>query len=220
MTTLSMNPTLLLLFIALLYILVFGGLSLMRREGLSVQFAIEAILLTAILVGLSWALRFSLGPVVLLLILYIVTMRSRLLTDLANVMAQRDRYGNAFKLYELALRVWPDRSSRLVVMANRGAAELHSGDPHKAIATFEEVLDPQNSRHVGRKYEAATRFNLAVACDRAGQPARATQLFCEVAELLPGSLYARGAEAALKRRREAGASAGECPTPPPQQSAE
>ena len=201
-TALSFDPTLLLLLVAFLYILVFGGLSLMRREGLSVQFALEVVGLTALLMGGAWLLHIALSPVALLLILYAVTMRARVLVDLGNILAQRDRYAPAFRVYALALRLWPDGASRLIILANRGAASLRGGDHEGAIATLESVLDARLQYHLGTKYEAATRYNLAVAYDRAGQPAKATQLFNQAADLLPGSLYARAAEVALKRRRE------------------
>lgn len=203
MTTLALNPTALLLLIACLYILVFGGLSLLRREGLSAQFALESVGVTTILMGGAWLLGIALGPVVLLIVLYLVTMRSRLLVDLANVLAQRGQHALAFRVYDLAARVWPDTTSRLIALANRGAAEVHFGKLEGAIATLEGVLDEGKRHRLGIKYEAACRYNLAVAYDRAGQPAKATALFNEVIELLPGSLYARGAESALKRRREA-----------------
>jgi len=203
MTTLSLNPIALNLLIACLYILVFGALSLLRREGLSAQFALESVGVTAILMGGAWLLGIGLSPVVLLVVLYLVTMRSRLLVDLANVLAQRGQYAVAFRVYGLAEHVWPDTTSRLIAQANRGAAEVHFAKLEAAIATLEGVLDEGKRHHLGIKYEAACRYNLAVAYDRAGQPAKATQLFNEVIELLPGSLYARGAEAALKRRREA-----------------
>jgi hypothetical protein len=48
---LTLDPYLLLLLIACLFILVFGGLGYIRREGLSSQFALEAVGLTALLVG-------------------------------------------------------------------------------------------------------------------------------------------------------------------------
>jgi tetratricopeptide (TPR) repeat protein len=210
-TTWNLDPTSLSLLVALLYILIFGGLSLLRREGLSVQFALESIGLTALLMGGSWLLGIPLGPVALLLILYVVTMRSRLLVDLANLLAQRDRYAPAFRIYDIALKSWPDTASRLIILANRGAAVLRSGDHESAIATLEDVLNGRGRVHLGRKYEAATRYNLAVAYDRAGQPAKATQLFNQVPDLLPGSLYARAAEIALKRRREQAAGAAAAP---------
>ena len=128
MSTLGIDPTLLLLLVASLFVLVFGGLGLIRREGLSLQFALEAIGLTILLVGGSWLLRISLDPFLFLAILYLVTMRSRLTVELANILARRGSYDPAFRLYNLSLAWWPDDSARLIVLANQGAAGLHASD--------------------------------------------------------------------------------------------
>ena len=48
---LNLDPYLLLVLVACLFVLDFGVLGFMRREGLSVQFAVETAILTAILVG-------------------------------------------------------------------------------------------------------------------------------------------------------------------------
>jgi tetratricopeptide (TPR) repeat protein len=199
----TIDPLLLDVLVAGLFVLVFGFLSYTRREGLSTQFALEAIGLAAILLGGGYLLGVIINPLLLLLLLYLVTLRSRLIVDLANVMAQRHNYKLAYRLYALGLAWWPDSASRLIVLANRGAAELHAGQNEDAIKTIEGVLKAGREHHLGIKYEAACRYNLAVAYDRSGQPAKATQLYNEVVELLPGSVYARAAGGALKRRREA-----------------
>jgi len=58
-----LNPYLVLAAIAAVYILVFGGLSLLRREGLSNQFALEVIGLTAIAMLVSQVAPVILNPV-------------------------------------------------------------------------------------------------------------------------------------------------------------
>lgn len=201
-SSIAINPTLLLLLIACLYVLVFGGLSFMRREGLSAQFAVESMGLTALLVGIPWLAGFALNPFLFLALLYLVTMRSRLIVDLANALAQRRNYTWAFRLYQWGLSWWPDAASRLIVLANRGAAELHSGQVETAIRTLENVLEPASRPYLGLKYEAACRYNLGVAYERLGDGAKATQQFNEVMDLMPSSPYARAAAAALERRRE------------------
>jgi tetratricopeptide (TPR) repeat protein len=193
---------LLLLLTALLFILVFGGLALMRREGLSVQFAVEALVLTALLVGGTWLAGTRLSPILLLIVLYVVTMRCRLLVDLATLLARRGRYEGAFRLYRLALALWPDKSSRLIILANQGAAELRSGQVEKAIGTLEGVLAPENHPHLGLRYEAATRYNLGWAFEKAGEDARAVREYNEVLDLFPGSVFAQAAGAALRRRKK------------------
>jgi tetratricopeptide (TPR) repeat protein len=197
----TFDPYLLLLLIACLFTLVFGGLSYLRREGLSVQFAVEAAGLTVLLVGGSFLVRQPLSPFVFLIVLYIVTMRSRLLVDLGNLVAKRGNYDGAFGLYRLALAVKPDEASRLIALVNRGAAELHSGDLDSAIMTLEAALEGEKRPRLGIKYEAACRYNLGYAFERKGEEARAVDQYNQVIELLPGSLYAQASQSALKRRQ-------------------
>lgn len=198
---LNMDPYLLLLAVGCLFILVFGGIGYLRREGLSVQFALEAAGLTAIMVGGSWLLGTPINPFLFLVILYVVTMRSRLVVDLANIIAKRGNYELASRLYSLAMAWWPDKASQLIVQANWGAAQLHRGHVKEAIATLESVLEIQNRARLGMKYEAACRYNLGFAYERSGQDAQAVTQYNEVIDLLPGSVYGKAAAAALKRRK-------------------
>ena len=197
----GLDPYLLLLLVASLFTLIFGLLGLIRREGLSIQFVLEAALLTAVLVGGSWLVGIQLSPFLFLAVLYLVTMRSRLIVDLANLLVQRGRQPLAFRLYDLGLAWWPDTASRLIVQANRGAAELHSGQVEQAIATLEQVLSGEEHPQLGLKYEAACRYNLGYAYEKVGQDRQAVAQYQETIELLPGSLYAKAAQAALKRRK-------------------
>ncbi len=188
--------------IAFLYILVFGGLSFLRREGLSVQFALEALALTCLLVGGSWLLGIQLSPILLLLLLYLVTMRSRLVVDVANLLLRQGRRKAAFALYKLGLTWWPDATSQLIVLANRGAAELYCGQVETAIQTLEGVLKEEKRSRLGLKYEAACCYNLGLAYEQKGEDARAMQQFNEAIDLLPASACARAAQAALKRLKK------------------
>lgn len=196
----NMDPYLLQLLIGGLFILVFGGLSFTRREGLSAQFALEAIALTALLVGGSRLLNITISPFLFLGILYLVTMRSRLTVDIANLLARRGSYDWAHRLYKLCLAWWPDASSRLIVQTNQGAALLYQGQLDSAISTLEAVLKVEERPRLGFKYEAACRYNLGLAYEQKGESAKATVQFSEVIDLLPGSPYAKAAQAALKRR--------------------
>lgn len=198
----NLDPYLVLLLTASAYILVFGGLSFLRRESLSVQFALEAIAVTAVLVGGAWLLGLSLSPFLLLIVLYLVTMRARLTVDVANFFARRGKYDLALRLYGLGLALWPDSAARLIVLTNRGVAELLSGNGDAAVQTLEGVLVEKHRTHLGVKYETAARYNLGYAYEKRGEGARAVQQYNEVIDLMPGSLYARAAEGALKRRRE------------------
>lgn len=199
---LGLNPYLILLLIACLFILVFGGLSFLRREGLSIQFALEAVVLTLLLVGGSWLLNIQLSPFVFLLILYLITMRSRLAVDVANILCRQGRYRLAFRVYDLALTWWPDLASRLIVLTNRGAAELRCGQVEAAVATLESVLAIEERPRLGLKYEAACRYNLGYAYEKGGREAMAVAQYNEVIDLLPGSLYAKAAQSALERRKK------------------
>lgn len=199
---LTIDPYLLLLLIACLFVLVFGGLGYLRREGLSVQFALEAMGLTVILIGGSRLLGTPINPFLFLILLYTITMRSRLVVDLANLLARRENYDQAFRLYDLGLAWWPDAASRLIVLTNKGAAQLHNGQVNVAIATLESVLDVEKRPRLGRKYEAACRYNLGYAYEQNEEDTKAVAQYQETIELAPGSLYAKAAEAALKRRKK------------------
>jgi tetratricopeptide (TPR) repeat protein len=196
----AIDPYLLLLLVACLFVLVFGGLGWLRREGLAIQFALEAAGLTALLVGGSWLLGTPLSPILFLLLLYLVTMRSRLIVDVANLLASRERYEPAHRLYRLGLTWWPDATSRFIVLVNQGAAQLRSGQVDAAIDTLQGVLDSDDRPRLGLKYEAACHYNLGYAYERKGDESRAVGEYNQAIDVMPGSVYARAAEAALKRR--------------------
>jgi tetratricopeptide (TPR) repeat protein len=199
-----MDPTLLLLLVGFMYVVVFGGLSFMRREGLSGKFALEAIVLIVVMVGGARLAGETLSPFLFLVLLYLITMRSRLIVDVANLLAKRGDYAAAMRLYGVGLAWWPDITARLIVLANRGAAELRSGRVPQAIETLQYVLSAENLPRLGLKYEAATRYNLGLAYESAGQWASASAQYNEALDLLPTSPYARAAAAALKRHKQRG----------------
>jgi tetratricopeptide (TPR) repeat protein len=201
---LNLDPLQLSLLVTCLYILIFGGLNYLRREGLSVQFALESIAVAAVLIGGSLLLGLRLSPLLLLIVLYVVTMRSRWIVDLANLFAQRGRFQQAFRLYALGLAWWPDRASRLIVLANRGAAELYSGQVDAAIQTLEGLVLPDQGVRLGPKYEAACHYNLGYAYEKKGEDGKAVAQYNETIDLLPGSLYAKAAQSALNRRKQKG----------------
>lgn len=70
----------------------------------------------------------------------------------------------------------------------------------EAITLLGNVLADMPQWRGTPKYETACRYNLGVAYLRLGQEANAVQHFQQVIELLPSSLYARAAEAAIRRR--------------------
>jgi len=197
------NPLLLLVLVGLFYILIVGGISLLRREGLSGQFALEALAIIALAILIGAAIGTTVDPILLFILLYLVTMRARLLTDLANLLFKRRGYAAAEKLYRLALRLLPDRTGRFVALTNWGAARLQSGDIEGAIRTLNDVLVVAGEHGgLGAKFEAACRYNLAVAYSKAGDDVKAVQQFNQVIERFPVTVYGQAAERALKKRRE------------------
>lgn len=194
----------LLLLVGFIYIVLFGGLALLRREGLSVQFALEATVLTLLAAGLAYFTGFTIQPVLFLGLVYAITMRTRLLVDLGNFFAQRNRFVQADFFYSLAKRLWPDRTGCLIVQVNQGIASLQKGALDEAIATLDAVLEKANQGYLGIKYEAAAHYNLGVAYHRKAMEARAAQEFNAVVETWPASEYARRAQLALQQGRRKG----------------
>lgn len=190
------HPALLTLAIGLVYILGFGGLSLLRRQGLSMRFAVEGLVVAA--AGAALTLVWPRFPALLfLVVLYLVTMRVRLLADLANALLERNKYERAMAVYRTALKAWPDPVSRQIVLINRGVAELRTGAPETAYATLVEALS-NTEIQVGAHYLAAGYYNLGLAARRSDREAEAVRRFNQAIEILPHSLYALGARRALQ----------------------
>jgi tetratricopeptide (TPR) repeat protein len=193
--------------VGLFYICIVGGIALLRREGLSVQFALEALGVTGIFLLVGLAIDVVPSPILLFILLYIITMRARLLTDLANLLFTRRGYAAAEPLYRLALRLYPDPPSRAIVLINWGVARLQSGETDVAISMFRDVLASADAQGgLGEKYEAACRYNLAIACSRAGRDGEAAQQFMYVSDQFPASVYGQAAERNLAKRRDRGLS--------------
>ncbi len=183
----------------LLYVVCFGGLSLFRREGLSIQFAVEAIAIAIIAAGLAAFTPFAINPIWVLAIIYLVTQRVRLLVDLGTLFARRGNFVRAEQMYNLALRLWPDHTGRLIVEVNQGTARLQQGAVDEAITTLKSVLDKASLGYLGLKYEAAAHYNLGVAYRRKQMETQATLEFNAVLDTWPASIYARRAEMALEK---------------------
>lgn len=194
-----MPPALLIVVIGFVFIVAFGTLSLLRQQGLSLRFALEGLLLTAI--GMAVVLAgLPLHPLLFFVVLYLVTMRTRLLVDLGNMFLSRGQYERALAVYRFALRLFPDVVDRRIVLINWGATQLRMQEPAAACRTLEEALAGDPVR-VGAKYLAAGHYNLAVAYERTGREAEAVRLYNQVIDMLPNSLYGRAAQEALKRRK-------------------
>jgi len=195
----KIHPSLLILLVGLLYILGFGGLSLLRRQGLSLRFAIEGLTITAAGALLTY-FSLPLPPLVVLIVLYLVTMRVRLLVDLGNWFASRRQHGQALALYRAGNYLWPDLAGRQILLINRGVAELGMCEPETAYRTLSEALAGEEVR-LGAKYLSAGYYNLGLACRRTGREQEAVRRFNEAIDALPHSLYAYAAQQALKEGR-------------------
>jgi tetratricopeptide (TPR) repeat protein len=196
-----LNPSIIILIVGFFYIVVFGGLTVIRREALSAQFAIEAGLFTLLVSGLSAGAGFSIHPGIFLLLVYLITMRSRLLVDLANLFARRRDFQKADLFYHLARQVWPDHNSRMVVEINQGTALLQRGELDGAISIFKDILEEVKRGHLGVKNEAATHYNLGVAYLRKNMETQATVEFNAVLDTWPASEFANRAAKALQKKK-------------------
>ena len=194
----SIHPSLLILLVGLLFTLAFGGLSLLRRQGLSMRFAAEGLFVTLVGAALVY-LAVPLHPLLFVVILYLVTVRVRLLVDLGNWFTARGRPERALDVYRFALRLWPDAISRQIVEINRGVAQLKLGRPEDAYRTLQEALARERAR-TGAQHIAAGYYNLGLACRRTDRDAEAIRRFNEAIEAQPYSIYARAAQRELAER--------------------
>ena len=197
-----MNPYAVLILEALLFALAFGALTWLRGEGLPGRFAWEVLGLTAVILALSWAVGTPIHPVLFLVIIYVLTMRARLLVDLGNALCARGRYTAALSVLHLAQRLDSDPISQTLVRINIGVVLIRQKRFEEAVQLLGAALQSIPAGRGGPKYEAGCRYNLGLALLRAGQEGKAIEQFNAVIELLPNSLYARGAQAALARRNE------------------
>ncbi len=194
----AIDRYLLILFVGLLYLVGFRGLSLLRQQGLSLRFALEGVTITAIGTLATFA-SLPLSPVLFILILYAVTMRVRLLVDLGNWLVSRGRPQRAIELYRLGLGLWPDAVGRQLVLINLGVARLRLREPESAYQILEEAMSRETVR-VGAKYLAAGYYNLGLACRRTEREAEAIRRFNQAVDVWPHSIYALAAQKALKER--------------------
>jgi len=197
-----MDSPIVLLAIGFIYIPVFGGLSLLRREGLSMRFAIESVIFTCLVTLFRWLTGVIIHPAIFLFVLYIVTMRIRLLVDIGNISARRRNFTTAEKIYNLALQLWPDPGNRLIVEVNKGTLLLQQGALDESINLFQNLLRGSDQGFMGIRYESATHYNLGIAFRRKGLESQAVKEFNTVLEIWPVSEYARAASNALARHNQ------------------
>jgi tetratricopeptide (TPR) repeat protein len=198
-----MDPHLLILLVALLFILVFGGLPVLRKEEPSLQLAVEVLVLTGLSIGASLLTGLRLDPVLFLIFLYLIIMRCRMLIDLGNLLSSRGRHQLALSVYRLAMRLGPDFPIRLMALISYSAVLVRVGALEEATRILEEILEKWEER-LHPKYESACHYNLGVAYARLGKESRAVREFNETIDAWPLSQCAQGARAALERRRSTG----------------
>jgi tetratricopeptide (TPR) repeat protein len=194
------------LLVGALYLAGFTGLSVLRRQKPSLRFLVEGGILTGAAVALCF-LYVPPHPILFLVLLYLATMRVRLVVDLANLLAGRGRFRAALRLLDFALRLAPDPASRQIALIKRGVTQLRMGEPQAAYFTLQAVMLKESLRTAAR-YQAAGYYNLGVACERTGRAQEAERCFRTAIQVLPGSLYALGADKALKRAAERAAGGG------------
>jgi tetratricopeptide (TPR) repeat protein len=192
-----MNPAQLILFTGILYVLGFSVLTLLRRQRVPIQFAIEGLAITGIGAVIAATVT-PVDPFLFLIIIYLVTMRVRLLVDLGNWFTSKQKFERSLALFSLALRLKPDETCIRIVFINRGVTLLRMQRPEEAYATLKEALSDITLRP-GSKYLAAGFYNLGLACRRTGREDEAIQHFNEAINELPNSIYAYGAKQALKK---------------------
>jgi tetratricopeptide (TPR) repeat protein len=198
-----MNPHLLIVLAALLFILVVGGLSLLRREVPSVRLVVEVLALTGLSIGISIIIGASLNPIFFFIFLYLITMRCRVLIDLGNLLSSRGYHKAALAAYRLSMRLEPDLVTRITALVSYAAVLVRVGALEEAIRILEEVLE-KHGEGLHPKHHSACHYNLGVAYMRLGREGRAVREFNDTIDAWPLSVYATGASAALERRRSTG----------------
>jgi len=193
-----MDPYLLLALVLLLFVLAAAGPSLLAKERMAWRQGVEILLWGGALLGAAWLTRIA-SPLLYLLALYLVTMRARLLVEVANALAMRGRRG-AQPLYALAGALALNPLDRAVVRVNQGAALLHTGQVAGATRVLEELLA---GGQLGNRLGAACRYNLGLAHLRAGDCDGGCSLLRQAVDLMPGSIYAQRARLVLQRLAEA-----------------
>jgi tetratricopeptide (TPR) repeat protein len=195
-----MGPYWVLVFVLLVFVLLFAGMSLLRRERVSWHWVAETLLSGTIILLAGHVAQAPPPPLLFVLALYVLAMRVRLLVDAGNVFAARGRLAVASRLYALAHGLATNPLDRLIVRANQGAALLHAGQLAAATAALETALSSPAA--LGIKLEAACRNNLGRAYLRQGQAGQGRAQLHEVLDLFPGSLFARCAQRALQRAED------------------
>ena len=197
-----MNDTLMIVLAGVLFMALFNVLFFLRREGISLRFLIEAAVITAVSALLPAVFGVALHPIAFLAIIYVLTMRVRIFTDLGSALARRGNLSMAAKVFSFAGNLLPDPAGGLMVRLNQGACALQRGAIEEAIPVFQAVLEKAETSRLGIKQRAACHYNLGIAFWKQGKIGEAERELGEVQDLWPASAFARKAEKALGKLRE------------------
>jgi len=189
-------------FVGLLYTLVFGLMPVLRKEGLSRRFLAESLALTAAASALVLLGGFPLHPIAFLVIIYLFTMRVRILADVASAMARRGNTRSARRIFGLAHKLWPDPVGTMILELNEAACSLKEGDPEGAVQVLSGIIERAPASGLGVKHLSACHFNMGIAYWRMKMNALAGASFEAVMDIWPASVMARRAEIALGKLRQ------------------
>lgn len=197
-----MDSPFFLVLVGFIYVVLFGAMTVIRREHLSMRFAIESVVLTILAAGVVLLTGLNLHPVVFLAVLYLITMRVRLLVDIANFFSHRKQFALAEKLYNIAENAGTDANTRIMVLINRGVARIQQGKLDEAIQILTTIIEHSATEMMGMKYESACYYNLGIAWFRKGEKNKAREHFQTVLDTWPVSEYARFSKIMLKKISE------------------
>ncbi|RPI86922.1 MAG: tetratricopeptide repeat protein [Chloroflexi bacterium] len=190
-----MSHPFLILLLGFLYAVLFGFVSLLRRDALSVRFAVESILITLTAAALSYFTGTEYNPVFFLAVLYLITMRVRFIVDIGIFLAGQGKLESASKVFEFGMKIFPDAPGRTLVRLNQAILLLHRGRADESIEALKELLT--SGEHLSPKNESAAHYNLALAYLKKNQESKAIDELNAVLSTHPGSIYARRAETRL-----------------------
>lgn len=192
-----MNTSLLIAILGGFFAILFGLISTLEREGISLQFILEVVILTGLAVGGGYLTGRPANPFLFLLFLYLITMRSRLLSDLANFMSKRGRNREAISMLEVAQYLLPDKPTKQVIELNMGIAHLRDHRFAEAQTHLESVLEKAEKGGLGIRNRTTCLYYLGHALLQQGQISQAKRALRSAVKLFPNSPYGKAAAQSL-----------------------
>jgi tetratricopeptide (TPR) repeat protein len=192
----SGDPRILVPALGLGYVAVFGLMFWLRREGFQLRFTLEGLAITVL--GTVMAFYGLIGPILFLIVLYLLTMRARVLADAGNFLSNNGHFREALLMFHLGERAWPDQIGRFLLEVDKGVTLFRMGSIKKAIDALESALE-SSSVEVPTKHLAACHYNLGIAYRKAGEEEASRKHFLTVLDMDPDSIYAIGARTGLRQ---------------------